>query len=70
MIDQYEVYQKLRDLNILLRQVEGQRLIPRSGAGLDYMREIGEEMGEIMKKRHLLNAAGTTCPKCGGTGKV
>lgn len=70
MIDQYDIYKRLQEINTFLKQVENQGRIPKSPMGNDYMKEIGEEMGEIMKKRHLLNAAGTTCPRCGGTGRA
>jgi len=68
MADQYDIYKKLQELNALLRQVNYE--IPRTALGSDYMREIGREMEEFSKKRHLLNAAGSTCPRCNGTGKV
>lgn len=68
MADQYDVYKKLQELNSLLRQVNS--AIPRTTLGSDYMREIGREMDDLLKKRHLLNAAGSTCPRCNGTGKV
>ena len=70
MINQYDVYQKIKELNLLMTQVESQRSMPRSLGGHDYMVEINEEMEGFLKKRHLLNAAGRPCPSCGGTGKI
>ena len=59
-----DVYTKLKAANEALEEyLKGEK-------NITWHNDIIKEKDSLIRKAHVLNAAGTTCPRCGGTGKV
>jgi ribosomal protein L18E len=64
MIKEYDVYLKLKEVSTLIEQYQRQSY--KSDA--EWYKYMLQEMDGITKKRHVLNASGVNCRRCGGSG--